>query len=50
MGAYYSFYMKSIATYAPAFLSYNNLVLARVFTIIQYGDNIISWKIAYFFH
>ena len=30
MGAKYSFYVKSIATYAPAFLMYNNLVLARV--------------------
>ena len=25
-----SFYVKSIATYAPAFLEYNNSVLARV--------------------
>ena len=31
MGADYSFYVKSIATYAPAFLRYNNSVLARVF-------------------
>ena len=30
MGADYSFYMKSIATYAPAFLRYNNSVLAIV--------------------
>ena len=30
MGADYSFYVKSIATYAPAFLGYNNSVLARV--------------------
>ena len=30
MGANYSFYVKSIATYAPAFLGYNNSVLARV--------------------
>ena len=28
--AQYSFYLKSIATYAPAFLGYNNSVLARV--------------------
>ena len=30
MGADSSFYVKSIATYAPAFLGYNNSVLARV--------------------
>ena len=30
MGADYSFYVKSIATYAPAFLRHNNSVLARV--------------------
>ena len=30
MGADYSFYVKFIATYAPAFLGYNNSVLARV--------------------
>ena len=30
MGADYSFYVKFIATYAPAFLAYNNSVLARV--------------------
>ena len=30
MGANYSFYMKSIATFAPAFFGYNNSVLARV--------------------
>ena len=30
MGADYSFYVKSIATYASAFLAYNNSVLARV--------------------
>ena len=30
MGADYLFYVKSIATYAPAFLAYNNSVLARV--------------------
>ena len=30
MGADYSFYVESIATYAPAFLGYNNSVLARV--------------------
>ena len=30
LGAEYSFYLKSIATYAPAFLGYNNSVLARV--------------------
>ena len=31
MGADYSFYVKSIATYAPAFFVYNNSVLARVY-------------------
>ena len=31
MGADYSFYVKSIATYAPAFLRHNNSVLARVY-------------------
>ena len=30
MDADYSFYVKSIATYAPAFLRDNNSVLARV--------------------
>ena len=30
MGADYSFYVKSIATYAPAFFGHNNSVLARV--------------------
>ena len=30
MGADYLFYLKSIATYAPAFLGYKNSVLARV--------------------
>ena len=30
MVAGYSFYVKSIATYAPAFLRYNNSVLASV--------------------
>ena len=31
MGADCSFYVKSIATYAPAFFGYNSSVLARVF-------------------
>ena len=30
VGADFSFYVKSIATYAPAFLVHNNSVLARV--------------------
>jgi hypothetical protein len=30
MDAEYSFYVKFIAIYAPAFLGYNNSVLARV--------------------
>ena len=31
----YSFYVKSIATYAPAFLAYNNSVLARVMRTLK---------------
>ena len=31
IGASYLFYVKSIATYAPAFLVYNISVLARVY-------------------
>ena len=31
MGADFSFYVKSIATYASAFLMYNNSVLASVY-------------------
>ena len=38
MGADYSFYVKSIATYAPAFLGYNNSVLARVYGRQMYTD------------
>ena len=30
MGADYTFHVKSIATYAPAFLTHNNSVLAGV--------------------
>ena len=30
LGAKYSFYVKSIAAYAPKFLGYDNLVLAKV--------------------
>ena len=40
MGADYSFYVKSIATYAPAFLRHNNSVLARVLLLAQY------WKLS----
>ena len=36
LGAKYSFYVKSIATYAPAFFVYNNSVLA----IVDYIDHI----------
>ena len=39
MDADYSFYVKSIATYAPTFLGYNNSVLAIVFCI---GPNITA--------
>ena len=35
MDADYSFYVKSIATYAPAFLRHNNSVLARVVSLIS---------------
>ena len=35
MGADYSFYVKSMATYAPAFLGYNNSVLAKVCSALQ---------------
>ena len=41
MGADYPFYVKSIATYAPAFFGYNNPVLARVCTIGMQSMNII---------
>ena len=32
IGADYQFYVKSIATYAPAFLGYNNSFLASVYS------------------
>ena len=35
MGANYSFYDKSIATYAPTFLEYKNSVLAIVHPLLQ---------------
>ena len=35
LGAEYSFYLKSIATYAPTFYGYNNSVLARVDTLFS---------------
>ena len=35
MGADCSFYVKSIATYAPVFLGFNNSVLARVKTGVK---------------
>ena len=48
MGADYSFYMKYIATYAPAFLRYNNSVLARVLlhikNIFVSKNKILVWK------
>ena len=37
MGADYSFYVKSIATFAPAFFGYNNSVLARVNKLVALG-------------
>ena len=37
LGAEYSFYLKSIATYAPEFLVYNNSVLARVGWLAAYA-------------
>ena len=45
MGADYSFYVKSIATYAPAFLGHNNSVLARV---LKYGMTnliLVHWEV-----
>ena len=39
MVANYSFYVKSIATYAPAFFWYNNSILARVRAIWQHAKN-----------
>ena len=36
MGADFSFYVKSIATYAPAFSVYNNSVLARVSPLLRF--------------
>ena len=38
MGADYSFYVKSIAIYAPTFWGYNNSVLAIVEDMNQYGN------------
>jgi hypothetical protein len=35
LGAEYSFYLKSIVTYAPAFWGYNNSVLARVASLLS---------------
>ena len=46
MGADYSFYVKSTATYAPAFLRYNNSVLARVVYYI-YNDFGSGFKNSY---
>ena len=45
MGADYSFYMKSIAAYALAFLRYNNSVLARVKNKLFYGLNFAQFFI-----
>ena len=39
MGADYSFHVKFIATYAPAFFWYNNSILARVRAIWQHAKN-----------
>ena len=36
LGAEYSSYLKSIVTYAPAFLGYNNSVLARVKSRVRF--------------
>ena len=36
MGAEYLSYLKSIATYAPAFWGHNNSVLARVSNVVVY--------------
>ena len=39
LGAKYLFYVKSIATYAPTFLGYNDLVLAVVHPLLQAHPN-----------
>ena len=45
MDADYLFYMKSIATYAPAFLRYNNSVLARVLRNLYYcRTGYLDWE------
>ena len=40
MGAYYSFYVKSIATYTPTFLRYNNSVLSIVIRVGKFWKEI----------
>ena len=42
MGADYSFYVKSIAIYAPAFLEYNNSVLARVGYVVKQSQKLVD--------
>ena len=42
MGADYLFYVKSIATYAPAFFGYNNSVLARVRSLRKPSE--VFWR------
>ena len=47
MGADFSFYVKSIATYAPAFLVYNNSVLARVVWLVHNQEQVLMVHIMY---
>ena len=42
MGADGSFYVKSIAIYAPAFLVYNNSVLARVGYVVKQSQKLVD--------
>ena len=44
LGDEYSFYVKSIATYAPTFLGYNNLVLAMVTRTYCYDALCMKWS------
>ena len=47
MDADYSFYVKSVATYAPAFLVYNNSVLARVVWLVHNQEQVLMVHIMY---
>ena len=50
LGAEYLFYVKSIATYTPTFLGYNNSVLAIVENLLgnnlkHFGPNYIDYSL-----